>query len=419
MRRQTRGAASPYSPPRDILVPIHAPLPRRHPILKTLALMLLGAVVTCASAIGFAWQDLQGNITNLNADPLLKVDGDEPKPDEPERPTDIAAGRALNILIIGSDSRDGANDVDLAGATGHAEGARSDTTMIAHISADRSHVDIVSIPRDTLVMRPACAWPDGRIIPAQPQAMFNSAFAVGAESGDLAAAAACTIRTIEELTNLIIDDFVIVDFSGLKDITDALGGVKICVDQAINDRFSGLKLEPGCHILDGTQGLAWTRARKSLGDGSDIGRIGRQQQFIASIVDDVLSRNILTNVPQLYAFLDATTRSLTTGSKLSNIQTLGGVGYSLRGLRRSDITMLTMPWLPAGNRVVPHPLADTVWQALANDMRLVDVMPAGTVTSADNDDAPQVNWSEYPASSANTAVINPSWEENDGNNTDR
>ena len=137
--------------------------------------------------------------------------------------------------------------------------ARSDTAMIMHISADRSRVDVISIPRDTIVDIPSCTFSDGSTV-EESEGQFNTAFANGAGTGSdkkaVTAGVACTIKTVEALTDVYIDESIVVDFSGLSTMVDALGGVTLYVDEDIDDsEYTGLVLERGCHHLDGATAL--------------------------------------------------------------------------------------------------------------------------------------------------------------------
>ncbi|MPV37607.1 LCP family protein [Georgenia subflava] len=327
----------------------------------------LALVMFVGSGAAFAYSEIQGNVTRHDINDLLGSRPDVGDGTSPPPPIDSKSGQPINILVMGSDVREGESDVDGAGAAGLVAGMRSDTTMIAHISANRSRVEIVSIPRDTLVDIPSCRLPDGRETAPQYDAMFNSAFQTGGQTGDVGAAAACTIRTVEQLTDVYIDDFVVVDFAGFTNMVDALGGVPMYVPEAVNDSFANLHLEQGCQVLDGTDALGFARARKSLGDGSDISRIGRQQELVAAIAREALSKNLLTDAPALYQFLDASTSTLTTGPYIGGLTTMAGLANSLRGLDAESISFVTMPFDWAGPRVRPSPDADALWAALGAD----------------------------------------------------
>jgi len=380
-----------------------------HPIARAVALTLLFVLAFGSSVVALTWNRVQGNIETYDIDDLL---GNRPTASGSPAPTDINAGRALNILVIGSDSREGANDVDGAGADGTTSGMRSDTTMLVHVSADRSHVEVVSIPRDTLVDIPSCTLRDGTTTEPQYDVMFNSAFETGSEGGDLGSAAACTIRTVEELTGIYVDDFVVVDFAGFINVVDALGGVAMYVPEDINDQLAGLQLEQGCRLLNGTEALGFARVRKTVGDGSDISRIGRQQDLVLAIVRDALSTELLRNPPRLYRFLDTSTQTLTTGNRIGDVGALAGLGTSLASIRVEDIAFITMPFEWAGYRVVAsRQYADLVWEALRTDTP-VDPIYSGdawAITEAlAQREAAAASPTAEPAEPATTATPAPS-----------
>ncbi|HLS26795.1 MAG TPA: LCP family protein, partial [Beutenbergiaceae bacterium] len=257
-----------------------------------------------SSGIAWAYRDLDTNIETHSIDDLLGTE--RPEPPEPD-PEDPHAGQALNVVLIGTDDRSGENR-DLGGGT--SPGVRSDTVIVAHISADRSRMEMISIPRDSWVTIPSCELPDGT--QSYPQTgKFNGAFTIGGATGDLGYAAACTIRTIESLTDVRMDGFIAVDFAGFVNVVDALDGIPFCVPEPIQDSQAHIDLEAGDQILDGEQALGYARVRKSLGDGSDVQRIDRQQQLLAATVRHALNQNLLTDSPKLYRFLDAATSSVT------------------------------------------------------------------------------------------------------------
>jgi LCP family protein required for cell wall assembly len=355
--------------------PRHARKLDGHRLLRRTGVGALAAVLFLGSGAAFAYSEIQGNIGRHDIEDLLG--DDRPSTVASPEPIDSRAGEDINLLVMGSDIREGESDVDGAGAAGEVQGMRSDTTMIAHVSADRSRVEIVSIPRDTLVDVPTCKLPDGTTTPEQYDAMFNSAFQTGGQTGDVGAAAACTIRTVEDLTGIFIDDFVVVDFAGFKNVVEALDGVPLYIPEPIDDPFAQLQLAAGCQVLDGQQALGMARARKTIGNGSDISRIGRQQELVAAIAREALSKNLLTDLPALYQFLDAATSTLTTGPYIGGLPTMAGLANSLRGLEPGAISFATMPFEPAGARVVPSPDAERMWANLEAD-RPIEATLTGT-----------------------------------------
>lgn len=348
--------------------------------MRATAVAVAGTVAFLTAAGAFSYGALQGNIQRHDVSALLAVDRPTTEPTS-TGPVDESAGRALNILVMGSDVRSGEN-LAIGGAP-DVQGMRSDTTLVVHIAADRSRADIISIPRDLLVDIPACALPDGSTSRVQSDAMFNSAFATGGEGGQVEYAAACTINTVEQMTGVYIDDFVVVDFAGFTRMVDALGGIAMCIPEPVSDRYAGLDLEAGYQVLDGTDALSYARARKNVGDGSDISRIGRQQLLLGAMVRQVLSKNLLTDLPALYAFLDAATESLTAGPTIGQIPNMVGLANSLRSVPAGGVSFVTVPFDYAGARVKPNADSATLWAAIAADQPIAPAAPETPSTTTE------------------------------------
>lgn len=354
----------------------HARFLRTHSVVRGLALGVAAVVVFGASGVAAVAAKLNGNMNKVDVTALVKP---MPTPTKEPDPDDPNAGQAVNILILGSDQRDGTN----AEIGGEAEGMRSDTTMVLHISADRSRVELVSIPRDSLVDIPSCTMTNGKTTRAT-HGMFNSAFATGWDNGgDIESAAACTINTVQQNTGIAINHFVVVDFAGFQQMVQAIGGVPMCIAVPMFSPDAGLALSPGVQTLDGPTALAYARARKGegIGDGSDTNRIGNQQKLIAAMVREVLSRDVLTNPKKLISFLSAATSSLTTDSAMS-LSNMTGLAYNLRNISSGNITFMTIPFAPARsdrNRVEWTSEADTVWSNMANDIPALGEAPVTPV----------------------------------------
>ena len=340
----------------------HAARELRHRLLRNVLLSLLAVMLFVTTGGWAIYQDLQSRLKIQDIDKLLGND-------RPDGPTDHSfEGRAVNILVMGSDSRNGqvVND--------GTEGMRSDTAMIVHLSEDRSRMDVVSIPRDTLVDIPACVLPDGSESAPSPDTIFNSAFSTGADDStnpdDVKYAAACTIKTVERLTNIRIDEFMVVDFTGFEKMVDSLGGVPMYVEEDVSDDKADLYLDKGCNTLNGAQALGYARARYSLGDGSDISRIGRQQQLVAAMMRTAKSKNLLTDMTSLYGFATSALETLTVSEGLGGVDKLAGLANSAADIGMDNINFITMPVeqdLYDANRVVPSEKANEVWDAMRND----------------------------------------------------
>jgi LCP family protein required for cell wall assembly len=260
---------------------------------------------------------------------------------------------------MGSDSREGQTskkygDPDLY------TGERSDTTILLHLSADRSFATAVSIPRDTWVMLPECNV-DGETVGAF-EAKFNTAFEIGGPG--------CTVKLVEQMTGLTIDNFAVIDFEGFKNVVNALGGVEVCLTEPASDPASDLELPAGTSVVSGEQALSFVRARKTLSDGSDLSRIKRQQAFLSSMIREASSTGLLLNPVKLYSTLDAATSGLTTDPGLADIDVLRDMALSVRGMAPGDIAFLTMPWVERGdgeNVLVDEASAAPLWKSIAGD----------------------------------------------------
>ncbi|HWJ85899.1 MAG TPA: LCP family protein [Cellulomonas sp.] len=350
-----------------------------HRVLRGTAIAATALLAFGVGSAAATYARINGNVSHADISALVD---DEDRPTKAANPDDPDAGKDVNILLLGSDQRDGENG-DIGGDFG---GMRSDTTIVLHISADRSRVDAISIPRDSMVDVPSCKLSNGKHTGSY-FGMFNSAFATGwDQGGDIASAVGCTWKTVEKNTGVHIDHSVVVDFAGFEKMVDALGGVPICIPNEMISKKAKLHLQAGNQTLDGTQALGFARARTGtgVGDGSDTNRIGRQQQLIAAMVTAILHKNVLTDVGDLLGLLGAATSSLTTDKGFS-LTDMAGLAYTMRDIRGGNITFMTIPWgaYPADhNRVQWTAEAATIWDRIANDVPLDGkAEPTSTSTS--------------------------------------
>ena len=326
-----------------------------HPWLRK-ATAGLSILILLATSLGggavYAINSLGKNINALDTSDLNNQD----RPETVVQ-TDTSA---TNILSMGSDSRAGSN-----GSYGNVEGARSDTTLLVHIYEGREAATVVSIPRDSYVEIAGCTKLSGGT--SQPyKTKFNAAFAIG---GPI-----CTIKTVEKLTNVRINNFVVIDFEAFKKVVDAIGGVKVCLTSPAYDPIvpgrggSGLDLPAGYSNISGEQALAFVRARESLGDGSDLGRISRQQEFIASMIRGMMDKGLMTNPAMIYRVLNVVTSSITTNPEFASTKALQEFALSLGSLKPSKINFVTTPYeiIEKGN-VGWTAEADELWSALRMD----------------------------------------------------
>ena len=323
-------------------------------------------------------------VMTANAQDVSPILGD--RPDKGALPTDGQAGEPITILLMGSDTRLGDANQSLGG--GVVDGMRNDTTILVHISADRSRVDAVSIPRDAQVDIPECAFLDGTTH-AGGTGDFNTAFSNGGAHGNAAEAAACTIRTVEQLTGVFIDHYAVADFDGFIRMVDAIGGVPMCVPTRILSQEADLDLQAGPQVLDGHDALGYARLRKAEEggvSGSDLQRVTRQQQLLAQVVRTVLAKNMLTDVGELTQFVRAGAESLTMDPELADTSSLLGLAYALRGIDPAAISFATVPWAYTEDflDVEILPEAEQMWDNMRND-RPLSVTAEGDASSAWDD----------------------------------
>jgi LCP family protein required for cell wall assembly len=320
---------------------------------------LAAVIVVGVVGVAVAWRHLNGNI---------KTEDAQLKPS--------AMNGKQDILFIGSDSRSGA---DQALGGGDSSGARSDTAMIFDSPADRRQATEVSIPRDSMVQIPDCASTDtsGATVAAN-FGMFNSAFTEGG--------APCTVKTVESLTGLTLTHYIAIDFEGVVGVVNALGGVKVCVTQAIDDADSHLNIPAGTTTLNGTQALAFVRLRHSVGDGSDLERIQRQQYFLDQLEQQVRSAGLLTDPVKLYKVLDAATSSITTDPGLGTVTDLYDLTQTLNAVPSGKMTYVTVPNGPYPedtNRVVwTEPDATNLWTSLIDEANTPGASASATASTS-------------------------------------
>ncbi|MGW4807339.1 LCP family glycopolymer transferase [Kitasatospora sp. NPDC004272] len=355
---------------------------------------LAGLVLVGAGLGGVAYWKLNGNIHSVDISGQLGT----------ARPP-ASTGGAFNVLVLGSDSRSGANGGLAGGDTG--DTARSDTAMVVHVNQAHTAASVVSIPRDTLVPRPACTGTDGKQVAAVRSAMFNSAYEVGGP--------ACAVKTAEQLTGMRMDHFVEVDFAGFAALIDAIGGVDVTTTVPIDDRDSGLHLDAGTHHLGGERALAFVRTRHGVGDGSDLGRIELQKEMVKAMLGQVGSLGLASNPVAMWKLGDKLTNSLTTDSDLASVSALVGMAQTIKKIGPDQLTMVTLPVAYAvsdPNRVVPKAAdAQQLWAALRGDLAVPQAVlrdqptnPAQTSPS----DAATGTWSGTPSGTPPGGTATPS-----------
>ncbi|MEV0374147.1 LCP family protein [Streptomyces sp. NPDC050636] len=324
----------------------------------------VGLLLVCGAGAGYLYYEHLNS--NLHKEPRSLGGNGLKKPDP------NAFGQTpLNILLLGSDGRDKKENIKLGGARQDADRKPlADVQMLLHVSADRSNMSVISIPRDTRVPIPKCTDPkDGTVYP-QTTAAINQSLQHGGPG--------CTLATWQELTGIYIDHFMMVDFAGVVDMADAIGGVPVCVDRNVysHDRKghgSGLRLEKGTHPVKGVQALQWLRTRYGFEDNTDIGRAKAQHMYMNSMVRQLKEDAKLTNPGELHDLAEAATKALTVDEEIDTVTKLYDLGSDLQRVPTKRITMVTMPWQygPGEQYVMPKPgEAEQTFALLRNDVAL-------------------------------------------------
>ncbi|MFI2434547.1 LCP family protein [Streptomyces sp. NPDC018693] len=282
--------------------------------------------------------------------------------------------QAINILLIGTDKRTGAGNEGYGdkGSEGHA-----DTTILLHVSKDRSNATALSIPRDLIVDIPDCPTEqeDGstKVIPGESGVRFNISL------GQNGRTPSCTVRTVTELTGIQADNFMVADFNAVKTLTSAVGGVEVCLDKDINDRDSHLNLPAGTHTIEGEQALAFVRTRHSVGLGGDLSRIQIQQQFLGSLMRKLKSNDTLTSPTKMIKLAEAGTKALAVDEQLKDFNKLKDLGLELGKLNVKNLTFVTVPVVdnPAEKVkvtvVLNQETAPAVFQMIQDDVSFTEV----------------------------------------------
>ncbi|MCX5378025.1 LCP family protein [Streptomyces sp. NBC_00091] len=282
----------------------------------------------------------------------------------------------INILVIGTDKRSGKGNEGYGDAesVGHA-----DTTILFHVSKDRSNATALSIPRDLITDIPACPTkqPNGSVkeIAGTKGTRFNNS--LGQEGRD----PGCTMRTVKQLTGIEVDNFMMVDFNAVKNLSTAVGGVPVCVEKDVSDRDSKLDLKAGQHRLAGEQALAFVRTRHAFGNESDLDRIKTQQQFLGSMMREMKSKETLTSPKKFFSLAEAATKSLTVDQGLGSIGKLTDLAGELKDMNLKNITFTTLPVLDNPNEPVNRKAtvvlnsgqAEPLLQMIRGDVSLTEV----------------------------------------------
>ncbi|MET3468459.1 LCP family protein [Microbacterium sp. NPDC006705] len=339
----------------------HGQLRSPNPLTQILAVLgvMVAVVVVSGVAVGgfYVW-----NATQVVADAGVSIGDDDSQ--LPPTIGEIEGG--VNMLVVGTDSCEGANaELSSACQAKDTDGERNDVTMLVHISDEPRRVTVISFPRDMIVPIPACTGEDGTQYSAMSAQMLNVSYMYGG--------LACSVSTIEELTGIDIQFAAATRWTGVINMSDAIGGVDVCVSDDVNDSHTGLSLTKGNHTLQGTEALQFLRTRYAIGDGSDLGRISNQQQFMSSMVRKLQSDGVLGNPTALLNLATTAVDQVASGqiklsSSLSSPQRMVQIALAMRSVPYEDIVFVQYPtaYVNGGSRVQPvESAAKVLFDALA------------------------------------------------------
>jgi LCP family protein required for cell wall assembly len=236
----------------------------------------------------------------------------------------------LDILIVGSDTRSGQGE-----EFGNVDSELADVIMLLHISQDRRNAVLISFPRDLLVSIPECPNPEGGSFPAKNRKQINSSIGYGG--------VACTHLTVQEFTGIDIPFVAMIDFKGVIEMSNAIGGVEVVIDKPISDAYSNFYIDAGTHNLEGTQALAFLRTRHGIGDGSDLARISNQQAFLMSLFNKIKDDGTLNNPIRLYSLSSAAARNMKLSESMADLATMVTLAGAMRDVDTSRMVFTQVP----------------------------------------------------------------------------
>jgi len=376
-------------------------------ILKFLGIALSVVLVSTLSVAGIAAWDLSRQVKTVHLGNETKIG---------PMPQISAIDGGVNLLLIGSDSR--ANSKYHYGADPESE--LNDVNILLHISQDHTNAVAVSFPRDTYVAMPACDDGKGGTNGPFRKAKINTA--LGAGGGSQNDGLACAVKTVENLTGLTIPFAAEISFDGVIEMSNAVGGVPVCVAQKIEDKHTELYLSAGMHELKGMDALKFLRTRYGVGDGSDVTRISSQQVFLSALVRKVKSADTLTDVTKLYGLAGAAVRNMTFSDSLKSVDTMVQIAKALEPIDLNKIAFVQYPTTEVSGGLAPNAAsAELLMTAIEKDQALTLAAPdpekrSGSVaapgTAAPGSATPAPTPTQTPAPAAGgtptPAATNPS-----------
>ena len=339
----------------------HADLPTpsaSSTLVKLLGVALSVLLVSSIAVAGFVFFDVLNRVGDGAV--ALEDDVEVAPPSLGAYPGD----KAFSILVVGTDEC-GEVSTQLLGerCEENDEGSRNDVNLLVHVSAAPRNVTVVSFPRDLMLEVPECTREDGSTASAMSKAPLNSLFDHAGIS--------CIAKTVSDLSDIPIEFAAKISFDGVIAITDAIGGVEVCVaGEGIRDPQAGIDLPVGTHTVSGADALAFIRTRHGVGDESDLARISNQQQYMSRLAKKILSAETLTDPSTVLRLMNTVADNIVPSESLSNALTLTQLALALKDVPFSDFVFVQYPNQDdpdnPGIKVVPDDdAAAPLWTALA------------------------------------------------------
>ncbi len=374
--------------------------PKRRGWLKAMVWLMV-VVLAGTFAVGAGSYFFITNQLSASGIEVYSTDGnsfDLPTPEDIDGP--------INVLLVGSDTREGQGSTSY----GPVGSALADVIILLHISRDRQNAVAMSIPRDLMVAVPSCPNPEGGDhYPARDFAQINSTMTK--------AGPACTLLAVQQLTGVTIPYLAVIDFKGVIAMSEAIGGVDVCVATTIDDEYTNLYLEPGEHTLIGDEALAFLRTRHGVGDGSDLSRISNQQVFLTSLVRKLKDEGALTNPFTMFRLGTAALSNMTLSRSLTDLGVIFGLAKQVNDVDLDKITFIKLPVYDLdgeyAGRVAPSPeRAAELFELMASDKPLVlaEANPgSGAVVAEDSPVVDATLESSDPAAAEGEVSVLPEW----------
>jgi LCP family protein required for cell wall assembly len=390
----------------------HARAVARHPLALAGKIVASVASVALVSSLGIAaiaFADISHNVQQNSGVHLVEqADAGETAPPVTKsvEPAAEALDGEFNVLLVGTDTRTGQgaqfqNKADLKASSG---AGNNDVTMLLHVNAAHTAATVVSFPRDLMIPIPSCPSPKGGWYSAMSSQMLNTALTYGGLT--------CPVLTIEKLLGIKDINYAAeISFDGVAAMSDAVGGVPVCLATPINDPYVGLKLPAGTQTIQGQQALAFLRSRHGVEDGSDLARISNQQNFLSSLLRTITSAGTLSNPIKLYSLASAATQNMTLSDTMGDAKTMVGMAVALKNIPLSQITFVQYPVLsdPTNpNRVVQDVYGDSLLaKAIQNDQPVVLSASTGRGTELAPGSTPATTAPTAPATQPTTPATSP------------